>query len=137
MTEADDQIPTQGLYRGVGLHVDQDQARLAVVRLDIDRAHNLQGLDALVAFADDTGNAPESRLLARAKALATLDERVERRATRTRASDLSRERIVASTSACDSMHFRSPWWYGSLFDPRGMTSAHDRRVFREKPLEGA
>lgn len=130
-----DEIPTHGEYRGVGLHIDQDEARLAAVRRDIDRAHDLQDLEALVAFADDPGNAPESRLLARAKALATLDERVERRATRARASELSRERIIASTSACCSMHWRSPWHYGSLLDPRGMTSAEDRRVRREHPLE--
>lgn len=133
MTAADDEIPTDGFYRGVPLHAGQSEARLAVVRHDIDRAHELQELEELVGFADEPGNAPESRLLAQAKALATLDDRIERRAPRTRAPELSRERIIASTTGCDSLHWRNPWYYGSLLDRRGKPSM-DRRVPREKPL---
>lgn len=115
---SDGQIPTDGTHRGVGLHEKQSGKRLAVVRADIDAAHALQELDELIAFADDPGKAPESRLLAKAKALATLDDAVERRAPRSRMTVWSRERVKASAIGCDSMHWRSPTHFGSLLDKR-------------------
>lgn len=129
-----DQIPTDGAYRGVPLHADQSEQRLAVVRRDIDDVHALQELDELVSFADDVGRAPEARLYARAKALAILDEAVDRRAPRSRKTVLSRERIRASASGCNSLHWQSRINYGSNLDVRQAPGKPDRRVRREVPL---
>lgn len=130
--DTDDIIPIDGTHRGVGLHAGQSEARLNVVRGDIDAAHELSDLEELVKFADDVGRAPEARLLARAKALATLDDRVERRAPRARSADLSRERINASAVGLDSMRCRSTTHYATIYDIRG--PGGDRRVLREVPL---
>lgn len=129
----DDQIPTDGSHRGVGLHVGQNEERLRVVRADIDAAHALSHLDELYDFARDPGNAPEARLLARAKAEATLDDAVERRAPRDRNPAISRELIRASTAGCNSLHWQSNTHYCSNLDRRGRPG-EDRRVPREVPL---
>lgn len=124
MTE--DRIPTIREHRGVGLHAGQSEARLVTVRRDIDAAHMLVDLADLVAFADDAAHAPEARLFAQAKALATLDEAVSRRDPRQRGAELSRERIRASTLACGSKGWQSPVYYCSLLDFQT-----DRAVRRE------
>lgn len=129
----DDSIPTDGEHRGVGLHSGQSEARLVAVRRDIDHVHGLSDLDALVHLARDTSRAPEARLFARAKAIAVIDDAVERRAPRSRTTGWTREDIKASAAGCASLHWRSPWHYGSLLDPRPKPG-EDRRVRREHPL---
>lgn len=119
MTEADDQIPTDGAHRGVPLHAGQSDARLALVRRDIDAAHALRDIDAMIAFADDPANAPEARLLARAKCLATLDDAIERRAPRARAPELNRQRIQASAAGCNSVRWQSSTRFCSALDAIG------------------
>jgi hypothetical protein len=131
----DDRIPTDGEYRGVDLHAGQSETRLVTVRRDIDAAHLLVDLAKLVAFADDAANAPEARLFARAKALATLDEAVDRRAPRQRGAELSRERIRASTMACDLLKWQSPVFYCSLLDYQ--TQRAVRREGEEFKVGGA
>lgn len=116
MTDDDEQIPTHGKHRGVGLHAGQNAERLAIVRRDIDAAHALTDLEQLVEFADDVGRAPEARLWARAKAIATIDDRIERRAPRARATDLSRERINASAVGLDKLRCRSTTHYATIYD---------------------
>ena len=133
MSDENDKIPTDGVHRGVPLHAGQSAERLRVVRSDIDDAHALQEIDDLVAFADDTGRAPEARLLAKAKALATLDDAIDRRAPRSRTTVWSRERIKASAPALDSLRWRSPFHYGSKLDVRP-PPGEDRRVRREGPI---
>lgn len=126
----DDRIPTDGEYRGVPLHADQSDERLAVVHRDIDAVHLLAGVEALVAFADDAGNAPEARRFARAKALSSLDDVIERRGPRTRASAFSRERIKASAAGADSLTWQCRTHFCSVLDPGGRR----RAVRRETPL---
>lgn len=111
-----DLIPTSGEHRGVDLHAGQSGARLVVVRRDIDTVHDLIELDRLVAFADDPANAPEARLLAAAKALATLDEATQRRDPRNRTALLSRERIKASVAGVGSRNWQSRTHYASMLD---------------------
>ncbi len=112
----DDRIPVSGVYRGVDLHAGQPAKRLGVVKHDIDRAHDLLELDELVAFADSPVNAPEARLLAQAKALATLNHLTETRAPRARRPQLSRQRIRASCAGLASRRWQSPTHYCSLLD---------------------
>lgn len=132
---AEGQIPCDGAYRGVPLHAGQSEARLAVVRRDIDAVHSLQDIDALVPYSDDTANAPEARLFATAKALSILDDAIERRAPRSRMTVWSRERIRASTAGTNSVQHRSPTHYCSIFDVRPKRGAPGP-ARRETPLEG-
>jgi len=134
MTEANDQIPTHGEHRGVGLHAGQSDARLAVVRRDIDAVHALSDLEALYAFAVAPRNAPEARLFARAKALAILDDAIERRAPRDRTPVVSRERIRASAVGLNLMTCRCSTHYCSKWDT-GQPPGGDGRVLREVPLD--
>lgn len=129
-----DDIPIDGVHRGVGLHAGQSEARLRTVRDDIDDVHSISDLDALVRFADDVGRAPEARIYARAKGLAIFDEAVDRRAVRSRSSALSRDRVRASAAGCGSLQWRSKTHFCSLLDP-GPAPGNDRRVRREVPLE--
>ncbi|WP_414462708.1 hypothetical protein [Hyphomicrobium sp. DY-1] len=131
---SNDEIPTDGSYRGVGLHIGQNEERLRVVRADIDAAHALHDLRDIYDFARDTGNAPEARLLARAKAEATLDDAVERRAPRDRNSTISREILRAVTAGLKSLTWQSRWRYCSVLDPRPKPGEPDRSVKREVPL---
>lgn len=133
MTDEDDRIPIDGVHRGVGLHAGQTEARLVVVRRDIDAAHALQYIEELVAFADAPRNAPEARMLAKAKALAILDDAVERRAPRSRTTALDRQRVNASAVGLDSLRCRSTHYYCSIYDP-GQSPGGDGRVRREVPL---
>lgn len=112
----DDRVSVSGVYRGVDLHAGQPATRLGVVKHDIDRAHDLSSLGELVAFADSPVNAPEARLLAQAKALATLDHLTETRAPRARRPQLSRQRIRASCAGLASRRWQSPTHYCSLLD---------------------
>lgn len=132
----DELIPIEGEHRGVGLHSGQSKARLTVVRRDIDRAHALQDIEDLVPFADDPANAPEARLLARAKALAILDDAVERRAPRSRTATLSRERIKASAAGCGSRRWQSRTHFASLLDPIGPSDVN-RVPLRAAPLRAS
>lgn len=116
MIEDDDTIPTEGMHRGVPLHAGQDAARLTAVKRDIDRAHDIHTLEELVAFADSPSNAPEGRLLARAKALAMLDDVVARRGHRSRNAALSRQRVKASCAGLASRRWQSRTHYCSLLD---------------------
>jgi hypothetical protein len=128
----DDQIPTDGEHRGVPFHAGQSEARLRKVRRDIDTVHRISDIDALVAFAGDAGNAPESRIFARAKALAILDDAVERRAPRSRTAVIDRQYVKALAAGCDSITWRCRTHYASNLDVR--QPGQDRRVPREIPL---
>lgn len=131
----DDKIPCRGEWRGVPLHDGQSETRLAAVRRDIDDAHALGDVGEMVEFADDVGRAPEARIYARLKALAYREAETERRAPRSRATELDRERINASARGLDSIRWRSPTHYGSKLDQRPKPGEPDRRVKRETPLE--
>lgn len=133
MTDTDDRIPTDGEHRSVPLHAGQSEARLAVVKADIDAVHLLRELDELYAFAVSPANAPEARLFARAKGLALLDDAVERRAPRSRGASIDRAHIKAAAAGCGSLRWQSPFHYGSNLD-HGPPPGGDGRVPREVPL---
>ena len=108
-------IPSIATYRGVELHDQQDEARLAVVRGDVDAVFETAGdLPALVRWAGDRSRAPEARLLASALALAEYEQAIDERRERPR---LDRERLAATTAGLGTT--RSPIYYDSLFSPVG------------------
>jgi hypothetical protein len=120
----DGPIPIVETYRGVGLHDQQSPARLAVVKAEIDLVLTMTDAAKLVDYAADAMCAPEARLLAASMAETVWEMAAETRAIRP-AIDIDRLRAV--TAGLDSANWRSPWWYGALFDHKG--------VPRERPLE--
>lgn len=134
MTDDTDKIPTEGEWRGVGLHAGQTEERLRVVRADIDAVHALTDLDEMAAFAQDVGRAPEARVFARMKALAVVEDAVERRAPRSRTAVLDRQAINALARGLTCLTWQDPRAYASLLDPPTVPRSQDRRVRREVPL---
>jgi hypothetical protein len=63
-----DAIPTVGTHRGVPLEDHQSDARLALVRAEIDRVLGMTDARELADWAADSWHSPESRQLAVAMA---------------------------------------------------------------------
>ncbi|TGQ09001.1 MULTISPECIES: hypothetical protein [unclassified Mesorhizobium] len=124
-------IPIVETYRGVGLHDCQSEARLAVVRGEIDKVFALDDLDQLVEVCSNVRWSPESRLLAAAKLKATHQLAAEDRKSRPR-FDISY--VDACTAGLNSRYWRSPWHFGSLLDP-GRAPGEAGPVPRPVPLE--
>lgn len=110
----DDKIQPVEIYRGVDIQDCQPPARIeAVVKPEIDAVFAMTEVRDLVQYCDDTSKPPEARLLAVAKLKAlhqiAADDRTER-------PNINLEYIDAATVGLDSRSWRSPWYYGSLFD---------------------
>ena len=122
--EGDDAIPIIGLHRGVPLEGQQSEARLALVRAEIDHVLSVTDAGALADWADDPWHSPESRQLACAMAETAWTIAAETRALR---PGISLERLRASTAGLGSKKWRSPWYFASLLDAAA-------GVPREEPL---
>lgn len=109
-----DRIPTRGEHRGVGLHAWQDDARLAVVRADIDAAFALENADKLFAFAGDLTRAPEARLLAAARVRALFEIATERREVR---PNIDLVALTAHVAGLDSLAWIDRTHYGTALAP--------------------
>ena len=66
--EDDDAIPVVGWHKGVPLEDEQSDARLGLVRAEIDHVLGMSDAVALADWADDPVHSPESRQLAVAMA---------------------------------------------------------------------
>lgn len=117
-------IPIVDYHRGIGLHNHQSPARLRVVKAAIDRVAGLSNIAELVAFAEDAKQPPEARLYAQAKILAEYQLSAEERRNR---PDVDVDRLGACTTGLDSVKWRSPTHFGSMFD-------REQGVEREEPL---
>jgi hypothetical protein len=122
--EGDDAIPVIGLHRGVPLEDQQSDARLALVRAEIDHVLSMTDAVALADWADDPWHSPESRQLACAMAESLWTVASETRANR---PPIDLDRLRASTAGLGSKKWRDPWRHASLLDPDG-------GVEREEPL---
>jgi hypothetical protein len=121
-----DRIPRSGeSHRGVPLHAGQSPARLKVVRHDIDRAYELD-VAALLDFAENAANAPESRALACALLLAQYEAAVESRTAR---PTIDLPRIRAAGAGVTSRKWENPHFYCSDLDARD-----ENAVWRAEPL---
>jgi hypothetical protein len=118
-----DEIPTIGSYRGVPLEDRQSDARLALVRAEIDLVLGMTDAGELADFAGNPWHAPEPRQLAALMAESAWTVAAETRALR---PAINLERLHASTAGLGSRRWRDPWRYASLLDPEG--------VLREEPL---
>ncbi|MER8431384.1 hypothetical protein [Mesorhizobium caraganae] len=107
-------IPTVGEYRGIGLHDHQDEARLVLVRRELDTVLDLHDITLLVEICADPTWSPEARLLAAAKLRARHQLAAEDRRSRP-LFDMAY--ITACVGSLDSQYWRSPTHYGSLLEP--------------------
>ncbi|PBB20556.1 hypothetical protein [Mesorhizobium sp. WSM4313] len=126
-----DRIPVIGEHRGVALHDYQDEARLAVVRCELDSVLDLADATLLVEIVADVSWSPEARLTAAAKLKAMHQLAAEDRKTR---PNFDLAYIEACTAGLDSVYWRSPWHYGSLLDP-GRAPHEPGPVPRAMPLD--
>jgi hypothetical protein len=108
-------IPKQGQHRGVGLHIFQDEARLAVVRQAIDHVFTLNEAKALFDFAGDPFQPPEARLFAAARCEALFELATEGREARPAVDMLRLRAFVVGLDDLRSIH---PRLYGSFKHPQ-------------------
>ena len=123
--EGDDAIPVIGLHRGVPLEDQQSDARLGLVRSEIDHVLGMMDAVALADWADHPVHSPESRQLAVAMAESLWTMAAENRNNRP-AIDL--DRLRASTAGLGCRRWRDPRRDASLLDPDG-------GVLRDRPLD--
>lgn len=125
-------IPTVGEYRGVGLHDNQDEERLAIVRSHIDQVFLIRGdIKQLLEFIEWRPNAPEARLLAAAFLHAYVEQAKDARRA-TPAIDL--ELVDGWTAMLNSARCRDPRLYDSIFMPRWAPGSPNRPMERKVPL---
>ena len=110
-------IPIVEVYRGVGLHDQQDADRLKIVRAAIDVVTAMSNILDLVDFAADRMQPPEARLFAASKVESLYELAAERRENRPKVDLLW---LGAVTAGLDSEGWRSPWLYGALPDREGV-----------------
>jgi hypothetical protein len=120
----DDAIPVIGMHRGVPLENEQSEARLGLVRSEIDHVLGMTDAVALADWADDSWHSPESRQLAVAMAESIWTVAAE---TRNNRPPIDLDRLRASTAGLGCRRWRDPRRYASLLDLDG--------VLREKALD--
>lgn len=125
-------IPTVGTYRGVGLHDQQSEARLAVVRAAIDMVFSTADPKELLKIIADPHWPPESRLLAAALLEAMLQIAADERKIR---PQIDLAYVRACVAGLNSTHWRDPQHYASLLDHAHMPPGHRGAVKREAPLK--
>jgi hypothetical protein len=120
-----DEIPTVGTHRGVPLEDQQSDARLALVRSEIDHVLSMTDAVALADWADDPWHSPESRQLAVAMVESIWTVAAE---TRNNRPPIDMDRLRASTAGLGCRRWRSPTHFCSLLDLAG-------GVLRDEPLD--
>jgi hypothetical protein len=121
----DDQIPTIGCYKGVPLENEQSEARLALVRREIDLVLGMTDARELAGWAADSWRSPESRQLAVAMAESLWTMASESRNNR---PPIDLDLLRASTAGLGCKRWRDLNCHCSLLDAGG-------GVERERPLD--
>jgi hypothetical protein len=130
-----DRIPIVETYRGVGVHDCQPPERVATVKAEIDAVLAMSGVQSLYRYAEAVDRPPECRLLAAAKVEAAFDIAAEERRER---PSVDLDRLSACVAGLDSVTWRDPSAYCTLFDPRATHGVEGPRpVPRETPLPEA
>lgn len=131
MTDRDDQIPTVGTYRGVGLHDQQSAERLEVVKRAIDDVFAAAADSSqLLPIAGNPGWPPESRLFAAAMLEALMAIAADERRVR---PDIDLEYVRAIVAGLGSQTWRDPEVFASLLDR--WSPGLEAPAKREEPLE--
>jgi hypothetical protein len=128
-------VEVEGQYRGCPLIAGQSAARIAVVKADIDRAHNLDDVSALLEFADSVANAPEARAYAYSKLVALHEVATDER--RRRPGGFDRDLMQSQARLMYSRRWQHPIYHCSLLDPGRPPSwsGLGQPVRREVPLD--
>jgi hypothetical protein len=107
-----DAIPIVEVYRGVGIHDQQQQDRIErVVKPEIDHVlDRLSGVTELFEFAASSLNAPEARSLALAKITAEFELAVEERRARPTKVTIEKVRAVAAMLARRDSRYYCGFW---------------------------
>jgi hypothetical protein len=113
MTDDDDAIPLAGWHRQVGLHNEQDEERLTLVRDEIDKVYLIHNPQELLEVASNYLWAPESRLFAAARLRAIHRLNAE---TRVERAGIDLKLLAAHVAGLNSVVWRSPVHYCSAFD---------------------
>jgi hypothetical protein len=129
----EDTIPVVEFYRGIGLHDHQPEARLAIVRAEIDKVFVIEDPQGLFAIAADFTWSPEARLLAAARLRAIHKLNAEGRIAR---AGIDLELLAAHVAGLNSVRWRDPTRYCSAFDAYGEPGA-PKPPRRERPLPSA
>jgi len=129
MTDDDDAIPLAGWHRGVGLHNEQDEERLTLVRDEIDQVFLIADPQELFKVASNYLWSPESRLFAAARLRAIHRLNAESRVER---AGIDLKLLAAHIAGLNSIRWRSPVHYCSAFDTWEPGSPEPPR--RERPL---
>jgi hypothetical protein len=120
-----DEIPTIGTHRGVPLEDQQSDARLELVRREIDHVLGMTDARQLADWAADSWRSPESRQLAVAMAESLWTMASENRNNR---PSIDLDLLRASTAGLGSRRWRCPTHFCSDLD-------HDENaVPRDEPL---
>ena len=123
--EGDDAIPVVGWHRGVALEDRQSDARLSLVRSEIDHVLAMTDAVALADWADDPDHSPElgSSRSPWSKACGRWPLR-----QRNNRPPIDMDRLRASTAGLGCRRWRDPRRFCSLLDPDG-------GVLREQPID--
>jgi hypothetical protein len=78
MTDSMHELPVAEVYRSIEIYGLQSTERIAAAKREIDVVIKMTAPRQLAAFACDPSRAPEARLLAKNKALASLEQRQRR-----------------------------------------------------------
>ncbi len=114
--DPEDRIPIVGRHRGVGLHDQQDDERLEVVRGEIDQVlDRVQADRDLIEWAKNISHAPESRLLAGALLEARFAGAVDGRRAR---PDIDLVYVHALVAGLNSVRWRDRKNFGTILSPR-------------------
>ena len=119
-----DEIPTIGTHRGVPLEDQQSDARLELVRREIDLVLGMTDARELASWAADSWHSPESRKLACAMAESMWTVAAE---TRNNRPPIDLDLLRAATAGLGSKRWRDLDRHCSLLDAAG-------GVLREQPL---
>jgi hypothetical protein len=76
MTDEWHELPVAELHRGCEIYARQSEGRIAEAKRQIDVVIGMSHRRRLAEFACDASKAPEARLLAKNKALASLEQRL-------------------------------------------------------------
>jgi hypothetical protein len=109
--EIEYELPLAEIYRGIEIYAQQSPERIAQAKAQVDRVFSMKSPRALAAFACDGKNSPEARFFAKAKALASLEER-QRGAFDVSHLEASTIGIGRSTSQLGRLmgHRQAGWW---------------------------
>jgi hypothetical protein len=107
-------MPVVEVYRGVGIQDFQDEARIKVVKREIDVVYALPDQRDLISYARDVFNPPEARLFASDKIIADIELRAEAHQGGHHYVDANY--LAAITAGLDSLGWADPHRYCSLLD---------------------